>query len=248
MYSKVIGNVSYLVLHSTMEGIIFVPRETTIVILLIVLITKNNKMKQVVNINLGSKTITIHVDAYNYLCSYLDSIEKPIKNKEVAERVLSDYESKMAKLWTDENELHTIITIDDVRTAIDTLGSPEIPISALYGDKKVFEKRSKKSLKRRLYRDREHKIVAGVASGVAAYLGMNDPIWVRIGFVVAAMAGFASVPVYLVLWMVMPYANTQDELWNGEKLDLSNTVDRMTLQLDNLSQGIRNKFGSRTSF
>ncbi len=205
-------------------------------------------MKQVLNINLGGETITIHVDAYNYLCSYLDTIEKPIKNAQVAERVLSEYETKMVKLLMENKESNTIVNMDDIRAAIDTLGSPEIPISALYSDDKVFENRTRSrasSTKRRLYRDRDNKIIGGVASGLAAYLGVHDPIWIRIGFVAMMMAGFASVPLYLVLWIAMPYANSRDELnTNGETLDLSNTADRVALQLDNLSQGIRGKFGS----
>ena len=206
-------------------------------------------MKQVLNINLGGQTITIHVDAYNYLCSYLDSIEKPIKNAQVAERVLSDYENKMAKLFAAQKESNTIVNMDDVRTVIDTLGSPEIPISALYSDERTYEKRAHTSSKRRLYRDRENKIIGGVASGIAAYLGIHDPIWIRIAFVAMMVAGFASVPLYLVLWVAMPYAHSRDELNpQGETLDLSNTADRLALRLDDLSQGIRGKFGSRTSF
>ena len=204
-------------------------------------------MKQVLNINLGGETITIHVDAYNYLCSYLDSIEKPIKNAQVAERVLSEYETKMAKLFAAQKESNTIVNMDDVRTAIDALGSPEIPISALYSDERAYEKRSRTSSKRRLYRDRDNKVIGGVAAGLAAYLGIYDPIWIRIAFVVMMMAGFASVPLYLILWVAMPYANSGDELnLQGETLDLSNTADRVAGHLDNLSQGIRSKFGRRT--
>jgi len=150
-------------------------------------------MKQVLNINLGGETITIHVDAYNYLCAYLDTIEKPIKNVQVAESVLSDYENRMAKLLLREKESNSIVNMVDIKNAIETLGSPEIPISALYSDDIVLEKRAKTS-RRRLYRDRDNKIVGGVASGIAAYFGVHDPIWVRIGFVLMMVAGFASIP------------------------------------------------------
>jgi len=213
-------------------------------------------MKQVLNINLGGQTITIHVDAYNYLCSYLDSIEKPIKNAQVAETVLADYEAKMAKLLMEQKESNTIVSKADIRTAIETLGSPEVPISALYSDTRSFEQHSSRrrtsratSSKRRLFRNREDKVIGGVAAGLADYFGIHDPIWIRIGFVVMMMAGFASVPLYLVLWIAMPFGNAQDELNSPrERLDLSNTADKVALQLDNLSQGIRGKFGSRTSF
>ncbi|MGH7876590.1 MAG: PspC domain-containing protein [Candidatus Dormibacteraceae bacterium] len=46
-------------------------------------------------------------------------------------------------------------------------------------------------------------IIAGVAAGVAEYVD-TDPIWIRILFVVLALAGGIGVIVYLVLWFLMP--------------------------------------------
>jgi len=235
-----------IVLHIALS--LYQEKQLLVTLLLISLTLKNNKNETSIEYQSRRRNdyyFTIHVDAYNYLCSYLDSIERPIKNAEVAERVLSNYESKMVKLFEEQKRSNTIVNMADIRSAIDTLGSPEIPISALYSDNQTFEKRSRISSKRRLYRDRDNKVIGGVASGLADYLGIHDPIWVRIAFVVMMMAGFASVPVYAILWIAMPYADSRDR--KGETLDLSNTADRVALRLDSLSQGIRGKFGTRTS-
>jgi phage shock protein PspC (stress-responsive transcriptional regulator) len=59
---------------------------------------------------------------------------------------------------------------------------------------------------RRLYRLRNDRMVAGVASGLAAHLEL-DPVWVRLAFVVLAFIGGLGFLLYLVAWVVMPAAD-----------------------------------------
>jgi phage shock protein C len=47
------------------------------------------------------------------------------------------------------------------------------------------------------------RIVAGVAAGVAEYLGVDVSI-VRIVFVVLALVGGVGIPAYLAGWLLMP--------------------------------------------
>ncbi len=56
---------------------------------------------------------------------------------------------------------------------------------------------------RRLYRLRNDRVVAGVASGVGAYFEI-DPIWVRWGFVVLTLFGGIGVLLYIAGWVLMP--------------------------------------------
>lgn len=56
---------------------------------------------------------------------------------------------------------------------------------------------------RRLVRRTDDRVVAGVAGGLAAYLGI-DPVLVRIGFVVLAFAGGTGIVAYLGLWLLTP--------------------------------------------
>lgn len=61
---------------------------------------------------------------------------------------------------------------------------------------------------RRLTRSHDRKI-AGVAGGIAEYLDL-DPTLVRLGFVVIAFLGLGAAAVgYVVLWVVMPDAESQ---------------------------------------
>jgi phage shock protein PspC (stress-responsive transcriptional regulator) len=54
----------------------------------------------------------------------------------------------------------------------------------------------------RLTRSQDDRKIGGVASGIAAYYGL-DPTLVRVGFVISALWGFGF-PLYLVLWLVLP--------------------------------------------
>jgi phage shock protein PspC (stress-responsive transcriptional regulator) len=56
---------------------------------------------------------------------------------------------------------------------------------------------------RRLTRRPDDRIIAGVASGLADYLGL-DPVLVRVGFVVLAFAGGVGIVLYGALWLLAP--------------------------------------------
>ncbi len=47
------------------------------------------------------------------------------------------------------------------------------------------------------------KMLAGVAAGIANYLGL-DPMLARLAFVLFSLLGGAGGLVYLVLWIIMP--------------------------------------------
>ena len=57
---------------------------------------------------------------------------------------------------------------------------------------------------RRLYRSRRQRMLAGVAGGIAQYLGV-DPTLVRVAWVVGAMVALpAAVVLYVALALVVP--------------------------------------------
>jgi len=60
---------------------------------------------------------------------------------------------------------------------------------------------------RRLVRRTDAKVVAGVAGGLGDYFAV-DPIWFRLGFVLAAFLGGSGILAYGVLWILMPKNGT----------------------------------------
>lgn len=61
--------------------------------------------------------------------------------------------------------------------------------------------------RRRLYRSRTDKRIAGVCGGLAEWLRW-DPTVVRVGYVLLSIvsAAFPGILVYLLLWLITPVA------------------------------------------
>jgi phage shock protein PspC (stress-responsive transcriptional regulator) len=57
----------------------------------------------------------------------------------------------------------------------------------------------------KLYRSRDHRIIAGVCGGLADWLGWS-PTAVRVLYVVVSIlsAAFPGLIAYIILWIVMP--------------------------------------------
>ncbi len=66
-------------------------------------------------------------------------------------------------------------------------------------------------MEKKLMRSTDDRMIAGVAAGVAEYLNI-DPVLVRILFVLLALAGGPGLLIYLILWLVMPQANSNEKI------------------------------------
>jgi phage shock protein PspC (stress-responsive transcriptional regulator) len=55
----------------------------------------------------------------------------------------------------------------------------------------------------RLTRSETDKMVAGVCGGIAAYLDI-DSVFVRLAFVLLALASGIGIAIYFIMWIVMP--------------------------------------------
>jgi phage shock protein C len=58
-------------------------------------------------------------------------------------------------------------------------------------------------VEKRLERSRTEKMIGGVCGGLAAYFGV-DATLVRVLLVFVTILGGAGVPLYAVLWVIMP--------------------------------------------
>lgn len=63
---------------------------------------------------------------------------------------------------------------------------------------------------KKLYRNPDDKVLGGVASGLAAYFGI-EVIWTRLAFVLLILAGGSGFLIYLVLWIITPVASSITE-------------------------------------
>ncbi len=168
-------------------------------------------MKKVININFQGRVIPIEETACDMLNRYVESLRLFFANEEGKDEIINDIEGRIAELFGESlKKGSTCITDADVNTIINSMGRPEDfeddeakVHSKLDGENSrqqshTYEQRTNEP--RRLYRDENHKVIAGVCSGIANYFGI-DPVIIRILFLVTF--GVTFVP-YLILWVAVP--------------------------------------------
>jgi phage shock protein PspC (stress-responsive transcriptional regulator) len=67
------------------------------------------------------------------------------------------------------------------------------------------------SSRRPLYRRTDDRMIAGVASGIAAYLDVDVTV-VRISIAVLSVFGGAGVVLYIAGWLLMPAAGSEQSI------------------------------------
>jgi phage shock protein PspC (stress-responsive transcriptional regulator)/heme/copper-type cytochrome/quinol oxidase subunit 2 len=171
-------------------------------------------MKKVININFQGRVIPIEETAYDILKQYVESLRRYFANEEGRDEIINDIEDRIAELFTEAlKKGGTCITEDDVNAIIASIGRPEDfgdteeqPNSTGGAGSANYEQAHTSHTEyghNRFYRDENHKVIAGVCSGIANYFGI-DPLVVRILFVIFAFGfGFGFIT-YLVLWVAVP--------------------------------------------
>lgn len=197
-------------------------------------------MNKIVNINLGGLPFNIDEDAYAYLSRYLNSIHSHFEASEGYDEITTDIEIRVAELFQERMGSRSIVTKADVEAAISVMGTPED-----FGAESIAEEPLRKDpyLKtgKRFFRNEEDGIVGGVCSGLAAYLGIKDPLWLRLLLVVLVLSsvGFL-IPAYLIAWAIVPSAKTAaDRLaMRGEPINASNIGKIVETEMKDLSERI----------
>jgi phage shock protein PspC (stress-responsive transcriptional regulator) len=207
-------------------------------------------MKKVININLGGLPYIIDEDAYVHLNDYLDAIRSHFSYSEGCEEIMYDIELRMSELFQEQMKAKQIITMVDLEAAIEILGTPEEfgaeSTNSMYEDPQTKnQNQSKGGYKyiktgKKMFRNPDEKVVSGVCSGLAAYLGINDPLWVRILFVVGTFLGGFAVIAYLLLTIIVPKAKTAaDKLaMKGEPINIENIAKTVENEINDISQTI----------
>ncbi len=179
-------------------------------------------MKITITINLNANIFHIDEDAYEFLKSYLRSIELHFSNSEERKEIVADIETRMAELFrAGSSNPNVVITIADVEKVIGILGRPE----EIAGNESTSSWREQYgySRPRRLYRDIDNRIFGGVCSGLAAYFDI-DVLLARILAVLLVLAGGGGLIVYIILWIFVPGAVTtaQKIEMKGEPVTIKN--------------------------
>lgn len=173
-------------------------------------------MEKTISINLSGQNFQIEEDAYEKLSLYLESIKRHCGAGADSAEVIADIENSMAeKLKASLTPYKEVITKAEIDSLIKIMGTVEDFDREVGGsenknetaDDNVNTNETGERIKRKLYRDTDNAVFAGVASGLGAYFDI-DPVLFRIIFCALVFAGGSAIPLYIILWVVMPEAKT----------------------------------------
>ena len=82
----------------------------------------------------------------------------------------------------------------------------------------------------RLTRSSTDRIIAGVAGGVANYLGV-DPTLVRLGFVLLVLVGGLSPLIYVILWAVLPTEKSANQAFTQQVRENIAEIEQQATQI-----------------
>ncbi|WP_181304152.1 GIN domain-containing protein [Rufibacter sp. XAAS-G3-1] len=180
-------------------------------------------MKKNISVNLQGMIFHVEEDGYEMLSQYLAAIKGYFSSYEGHEEIVADIESRIAEIFFARlNPGKQVITRDDVLALITQMGTiadfetveneeTETASARNQGNNATsppYANAPKEQ--KRLYRDVNRKVLAGVSAGIANYLQM-DPLWVRLAFVIMVLGvpftgGFTlfGVILYGVCWAALP--------------------------------------------
>jgi phage shock protein PspC (stress-responsive transcriptional regulator) len=174
-------------------------------------------MKKVINVNFQGRVIPIEESAQEMLQRYIERLRKYFAAEEGAEEIINDIEGRIAELFSERLKKGNIcITDADVQEVIAGMGRPEdfeaaeSPTgSAGHSNSgSTTESAGANARPGRFYRNADDRIIGGVASGLANFLGI-DPVVMRIIFVLLFGALFW---VYILLWIIVPSQSLQSRI------------------------------------
>ena len=193
-------------------------------------------MKKNITVNIFGTLYPIDEDAYELLQKYNDNMRRYYSQREGGDEIADDVEMRVAELLTELRQSGVqAITIEHITEIINRIGDPqqmdEEPTSGTtpppYENTTSNEQTNTNSAfnatppppyndngseSKKLFRDPEDRILGGVLSGLSHYLGIKDPLILRIIVVVLFFASFSSLAIlYIIGWILIPEATTPED-------------------------------------
>jgi len=171
-------------------------------------------MNKTIIINIGNSIIHIEEEAYEILMVYLNEIKQHFAKSADDFEIVKDIENRIAEMFAEilQKGQKQVIDVTDVRGVIAQMGSvqdfvndeesgEEVQTGNYYANYNGIKK---------LYRDTEEGVIAGVCAGLGHYLNV-EARWLRLAFFLLTFLAGSSILVYLILWIAIPRASTRSE-------------------------------------
>ncbi len=199
-------------------------------------------MKKAISISIGGIVFNIEEDAYSSLQQYLNRLHRIFDKSEGGDEIMEDIEIRISELFSQKIKSSAeAINQSHVTEVISILGQPEdYQTESDFDDEEKNHEQSTDFVKnKKLYRDADDKIIAGVCSGLAHYFGW-DVTWVRLAFVVLMFFPPFVYLVYIILWIVIPKALTTSEKLHmrGKSVTIENIKKKVDQSFEEVKASI----------
>ncbi|WP_163710763.1 PspC domain-containing protein [Mangrovibacterium lignilyticum] len=213
-------------------------------------------MKKTFTINISGSVFHIDEDAYGKLQDYLHMLTSHFGTDADGREILQDIEARIAELFSKKmaEEEKDVVNESWVDEVIVRMGKPEDFLEA--EGEEVEDKglgaeadSTQGRVKRRMYRDPDHRVLGGVCAGMGAYFSI-DPVVLRIIFVILLFASFGTaLIIYIILWIAVPKAKTTAQRleMRGREATVSNIEKSIKEEVKEVKESY-NRFRSSDSY
>jgi phage shock protein PspC (stress-responsive transcriptional regulator) len=202
-------------------------------------------MNKTIIININGIVFHIEEDAYEILKNYMTEVKRHFMNSADSLEITTDIENRIAEMFSEllEKENKQVIVEQDVTSVIEQMGTVS-DFEHAEDDGKTGGAFAYTTESRRLFRDPDDHLVAGVCAGIANYFDV-DAVWIRLAFALFFPIGGTGFLLYIILWIIVPKAVTRADrmAMKGEKQNLQGFKKNLEDELTSVRQNISN-FGN----
>jgi phage shock protein PspC (stress-responsive transcriptional regulator) len=182
-------------------------------------------MERVVSINLNGNSYQLEEPAYDALRAYLARAESALADNPDKAEIVRDLEQAVADKCAAYLSAHkSVVSADEMARVLDEMG----PVEADAREEPRKQAGPTEPPQKRLYRIRDGAWIAGICSGLSAYLDIDVAIVRLIAVVLGVITGGWAFLIYIIAMFIIPSAQTSAE-WaaaHGMPFNTQEIIDR----------------------
>ncbi|MDB5121388.1 MAG: PspC protein [Sphingobacteriales bacterium] len=194
-------------------------------------------MNKTIIININGIVFHIEEDAYDLLRDYMTGVKRHFAYTPDSEEITTDIENRLAEMFTerlaaDNSQVITMLYVQEITAQMGSVNEFELE------EETDFNPPLNLKSEKKLFRDMDDRIIGGVCAGIGHYFDI-EPRWIRLIAIASVIIGGAGLPLYIVLWIIMPKAVTRADkmAMKGEPINLQSFKKNFDEEVENLKHG-----------
>jgi phage shock protein PspC (stress-responsive transcriptional regulator) len=199
-------------------------------------------MNKTIIININGIVFHIEEDAYEILKNYMTEVKRHFSNSADSLEITTDIENRIAEMFGEVllRDNRQVIVEQDVNQIVEQMGSVA-DFENADADNSGHAAYASATEGRRLFRDPDDHLVAGVCAGVANYFNI-DAVWIRLAFALFTPVAGSGFLLYIILWIIVPKAVSRADkmAMKGEKQNLQGFKKNFEEEMSSMRQNLSN--------